>query len=137
MRVGLLPMSVISTGAYWKFRGSKIPPAFRLPDDHVKWMERETDFYTDVEAIAGAQIGQASRWYTGKYSHTYFHNRKEAFRRDNYTCTVCGYRSQRHKGEVNDLEVHHRDPNGGNDMDNLVTVCLPCHRRLSAISQAD
>lgn len=137
IRVGLLPMSVISTGTYWKYRGNRIPPAYRLPDDHTQWRERRTDFYTDMEAIEGAELGQASRWYTGKYSHTYFHNRKVVFQRDNYTCTVCGYRSQRRKGEVNDLEVHHRDPDGGHSLDNLVTVCLPCHQRLSAISQAD
>lgn len=137
MRVGLLPMAIISTGAYWKFRGSKIPPAFRLPEDDTRWLERETDFYTDVEAIEYAEIGQASRWYTGKYSHVYFQNRKVVFQRDDYTCTVCGYRSQRRKGEVNDLEVHHQDPEGGYDVDNLVTVCLSCHRRLTAALQAD
>ncbi len=90
-----------------------------------------------MEAIEEAELGQASRWYTGKYSHTYCHNRKVVFHRDNYTCTVCGHRSQRRKGGVNDVEVHHRDPDGGHSLDNLVTVCLPCHQRLSAISQAD
>jgi RNA-directed DNA polymerase len=137
MRVGLLPMSVISTAAYWKFRGCKIPPAYRLLDDNTQWLERKTEFYTDVEAIENAEVGQASRWYTGKYGLVYFHNRKVVLRRDNYTCTVCGYQSQRQKGEVNDLEVHHLDPEGGCDTDNLATVCLSCHQRLTTIQQAD
>jgi RNA-directed DNA polymerase len=137
MRVGLLPMSVISTAAYWKFRGCKIPPAYRLLDDNTQWLERRTEFYTDVEAIENAEVGQASRWYTGKYGLVYFYNRKVVFRRDNYTCTACGYQSQRQKGEVNDLEVHHLDPGGSYDTDNLATVCLSCHQRLATIQQAD
>ena len=133
IRLGLLPMAVISTGEYWKYRGNRIPPAYRLLDDKTSWNERETDFYTDTEAIENTKIGQASRWNTGKYSQAYFHNRKVVFRRDKYTCTVCGYESQRRKGDVNDLEVHHVDPDGGCGVDNLRTVCLPCHRRLTAI----
>lgn len=77
------------------------------------------------------------QYYTGKYSHAYFYNRKVVFRRDKYTCTECGFKSQRGKGDVNDLEVHHIDPEGGYGVDNLRTVCLPCHRKLEAIQQAD
>jgi hypothetical protein len=132
IRLGILPMSIISTGEYWKFRGSKIPPAFLLLDDQTSWINRDAGFYTDVEVISKAEIGQASRWYEGKYAIDYFHNRIKVFQRDNNTCTVCGYKSQRRKGDVNDLEVHHVDPDGGNDPDNLCTVCLSCHRRLTA-----
>ena len=137
IRLGLLPMGVISTSDYWKYRGTKIPPAYRLLGDGTKWRERKADFYMDVEVIEGTTLGQASRWNTGKYSQAYFHNRKVVLWRDKYTCTVCGYKSQRQKGEVNELEVHHIDPNGGYEVDNLYTVCLPCHRRLTAIQQAD
>jgi group II intron reverse transcriptase/maturase len=137
IRLGLLPMGVISTSVYWQLRTHKIPPAYQLLDDDTKWNERETDFYTDVEAIEGATIGQASRWYTGKYSHAYFYNRRVVFRRDKHTCTECGFKSQRGKGDVNDLEVHHVDPEGGYGVDNLRTVCLPCHQKLEAIQQAD
>ena len=132
VRLGILPMSIISTGEYWKYRGSKIPPAYRLLDDQTLWNDRDAGFYTDVEVISMAEIGQASRWYEGKYGITYFHNRIKVFQRDDNTCTVCGYKSKRRKGDVNDLEVHHIDPDGGNDPDNLRTVCLSCHRRLMA-----
>lgn len=137
IRLGLLPMGVISTSVYWQLRTHKIPPAYQLLDDDTEWNERETDFYTDVEAIEGTAIGQASRWYTGKYSHAYFYNRQVVFRRDKYACTECGFKSQRGKGDVNDLEVHHIDPDGGYGVENLRTVCLPCHRKLEAIQQAD
>jgi RNA-directed DNA polymerase len=137
MRIGLLPMGVISTSEYWKYRGSRIPPAYRLLSDETWWNERETEFYTDVEAIEGTMIGQASRWQEGKYSQAYFHNRKIVFQRDKYTCTVCGYKSQRRKGDVHDLETHHINPEGECGVDNLQTVCLSCHQQLIAIRQTD
>jgi group II intron reverse transcriptase/maturase len=133
IHIGLLPMAVISTGVYWWFRGNKIPPAYRPIGDEEQWRERETDFYTDAEVIENTQLGQASRWYAGRYGFTYFHNRRVVFQRDKHTCTVCGYRSQRQKGEVNDLEVHHINPDGGWNINNLQVVCLPCHHRLTAI----
>jgi RNA-directed DNA polymerase len=137
MRIGLLPMGVISTSQYWKFRGSRIPPAYGLLNDETRWNERETEFYTDVEAIEGATLGRESRWNKGKYNQAYFHNRKVVFQRDKYSCTICGYKSQRQKGDVHDLEAHHIDPDGGHGVDNLQTVCLPCHYRLMAIQRAD
>lgn len=136
IRLGLLPMDIISTGDHWRFRGSKIPSAYRLLDDEASRNERRTDFHTDMEVIENTRIGQISRQDTGKYSLVYFHNRRVVFLRDNYACTVCGYKSQRRKGDVNDLEVHHIDPDGGCGVDNLRTVCLPCHHRLTAIQQA-
>ena len=131
LRLGILPMSIISTGEYWKYRGNKIPPAYRLLDDETKWQDRDAGFYTDTEVISMAEIGQASRWSKGKYSTSYFQNRIRVLCRDHYTCTVCGYKSQRHKGDVNDLEVHHVDPDDGWEADNLRSVCLSCHRRLT------
>jgi group II intron reverse transcriptase/maturase len=131
VRLGVLPMSIISTGMYWKFRGNKIPPAYQLLDDETMRRDRDADFYTDIEVIQMTEIGQASRWSKGKYSTTYFQNRLRVLCRDRHTCTVCGYKSQRRKGDVNDLEVHHIDPEGGYDIDNLRTVCLSCHRRLT------
>lgn len=45
--------------------------------------------------------------------------RKRAKDRDGWRCRRCG-----HAGR---LEVHHLDPDGGDDLDNLVTLCKPCH----------
>jgi group II intron reverse transcriptase/maturase len=137
IRLGLVPMAVISTNEYWTARGSKIPPAYPLLGDETSWMERDTEFNTDVEITEKVTMGQASRWYTEKYSLAYSHNRRVALQRDGYTCTVCGYKTQRQKGEVNDLEIHHVDPDDDYGVDNLRTVCLPCHQRLTAIEQAD
>ncbi len=126
---GLIPMSIISTGQYWRWRGAKISSPYA---SQSIGQERETDFYTDAEAVLGATIGPRSQWMRGKYSFTYFQQRKLAFQRDRYTCTDCGYQSQRGKGEVHDLEAHHVDPEAGDMMDNLQTLCLPCHRQRTA-----
>jgi hypothetical protein len=137
IRLGVIPMSIISTSQYWQYRGNRIPPAYQLFSDETRWNERETEFYTDIEAIEGTIIGQASRWTKGKYNLAYFHNRKVVFRRDQYTCTECGYKSQRQKGDVHDLEIHHINPDSDHKVNNLQTVCIPCHQQLTAIKQAD
>jgi hypothetical protein len=137
MRIGLVPMAIIPTSEYWRFRGTKIPPAFKLLGDEAPYTERETEFYTDAEIIENTKIGQATHWNTGKYGPEYLQNRKLALRRDKYTCRMCGYKSKRCKGDVHDVEVHHVDPKGGCGTDNLQTVCLPCHHRLTANEQAD
>lgn len=128
-RVGLLPMSVIPTSSYWKYRGAKIPLAFPLLDEPVVGSERYTSFYTAEEVVSMAEV---NTWRIEGYETLYFLRRKEVFQRDDYTCTECGYRSQRKRGEVNDLECHHTTPHGGHEMENLRTVCLPCHHRLTA-----
>lgn len=137
IRLGLIPMSIISTGQYWQYRGNRIPPAYQLLNDETRWNERETEFYTDLETIERTIIGPASRWMKGKYNLAYFHNRKVVFQRDRYTCTECGYKSQRQKGEVHDLEIHHINSDDDHKVDNLQTVCIPCHQQLTAIQQAD
>jgi len=137
IRIGVLPMSIISTGQYWQYRGKKILPAYQLRSNEIRWNERETEFHTDVEAIEGTIIGQASRWTTGKYGQAYFHNRKIVLQRDKYTCTGCGYKSQRQKGDVHDLEIHHINSEDDYQVDNLQTVCIPCHQHLTANKQAD
>lgn len=51
--------------------------------------------------------------------------RRRILERDNNTCQHCG--------AVDRLEVHHiikRADGGSNDDDNLVTLCVPCHRRV-------
>lgn len=57
----------------------------------------------------------------------HWRNRKRVLRRDNFTCRSC-----RCRFPAESLEVHHVDEQvrGGDDsLDNLVTLCLPCHRR--------
>lgn len=57
-------------------------------------------------------------------------NRIKVLERDNYTCQTCGITS-----ESTRIVVHHKDRTGwgkkkkdkNNDMDNLISLCVPCH----------
>ena len=59
-------------------------------------------------------------WFSGK--------RDEVLKRDNFECQFCRTKE--------DLCVHHKDGNGrgskdpNNSLDNLITLCLSCHRKL-------
>jgi 5-methylcytosine-specific restriction endonuclease McrA len=51
------------------------------------------------------------------------HQRERVRRRDGYRCTQCG--------GLGPLQVHHkkrRSDGGGDEMENLVSLCLPCHK---------
>lgn len=51
-------------------------------------------------------------------------NIKLILQRDNYTCRICGDKDV-------PFEVHHLTPrslNGSNDSDNLITLCICCHK---------
>ncbi|WP_343122491.1 HNH endonuclease [Haloquadratum walsbyi] len=69
--------------------------------------------------------------------------REEIIARDNDTCLRCGMDRETHRDQFGrDLHVHHRIPRRRfyNDPDrsvddadipsNLLTLCIPCHRRL-------
>jgi hypothetical protein len=127
-------MSVISTAGYWKYRGTKIPPAYGPMENPADWRPRNIGFDTDAEVINKAVPRIGPRQREGKNDMEFLLNRRAVLRRDNYTCTRCGYVSTRGKNGVHDLEVHHKDNSGGNGIDNLETVCLDCHRKLKAIS---
>jgi 5-methylcytosine-specific restriction endonuclease McrA len=52
--------------------------------------------------------------------------------RDNYTCQECGRVGKSGKGGYS-LHVHHKMPvrlGGTHTLDNLVTVCASCHKKL-------
>ena len=66
--------------------------------------------------------------------------RNHIFRRDDYTCQICGtpHRAVNEYGielptTDNELDLHHKIPvsEGGSDApDNLVTVCRKCHKEI-------
>jgi 5-methylcytosine-specific restriction endonuclease McrA len=60
--------------------------------------------------------------------------RRKARERDNHTCQKCGLTKQPHGYK---MDVHHKvpydmfdDPKMANALNNLVTVCRPCHVKL-------
>lgn len=62
--------------------------------------------------------------------------RQEVFDRRGHECIFCGVTGEQHKQEYDrDLDVHHVIPSlkgGSDDPDNLIPVCISCHRTLEA-----
>lgn len=59
------------------------------------------------------------------YAATWRTARKAALNRDGFACILCG--------SSEPLEVHHIDGTTRNDeLDNLATLCIPCHRKVHA-----
>lgn len=57
--------------------------------------------------------------------------RNSVFKRDKFTCKVCGFKSSEANADE-ELDAHHITdrtlmPNGGYSKYNGITVCLPCH----------
>jgi transposase-like protein len=67
--------------------------------------------------------------------------RQKAIERDSGECRACGMSREQHKETFGaDLHVHHVIPfdnfeshEAANDLGNLVTACLPCHRRYEGL----
>lgn len=63
--------------------------------------------------------------------------RLEVYRRDNFTCQHCGVKCVSKRRATPEttrriIQCHHIDPykrSGNNAIDNLITLCLRCHRR--------
>ena len=68
---------------------------------------------------------QEHKWaYQKGVNYGYANAREHALARDKYTCQCCGKKNCR-------VEAHHivfRSKNGGNDLENYVTLCEDCHK---------
>lgn len=49
--------------------------------------------------------------------------------RDGRRCVRCGDGDRPRSSGRSYLEIAHLDPNGGWDLENLATMCVPCHKR--------
>ena len=62
--------------------------------------------------------------------------RQKVFDQRGHECIFCGVTGEQHKEEYGrDLDVHHVIPSmkgGSNDPENLIPVCISCHRTLEA-----
>lgn len=105
--------------------------------------------YCDTKCMAKhyAEIysGENSPTWKGGKGHHYiggfYHARKEARKRDNYTCQICGITEENYGHE---LSVHHiknyrlfKNKEEANNLDNLISLCEPCHRFVHSNSNID
>lgn len=62
--------------------------------------------------------------------------RQTVLERDEYRCQFCGVTDEQHKDEKGrSLDIHHAIPRragGSDDPENLIPVCVECHRTLEA-----
>ena len=68
---------------------------------------------------------------TRDYPNDWNSRRRDVYRRDNYTCQNCGAKGGS-RGEA-ELHAHHVVPKrkgGSNDISNLTTVCVDCHKAI-------
>lgn len=69
-----------------------------------------------------------SRWGHGRGGRPWRRKRDEIFKRDRYTCQVCG-----RVGGALELDHIINVARGGTDTDsNLQTICNPCHKQKTA-----
>jgi hypothetical protein len=70
------------------------------------------------------------------YGREYDNAREKALKRDDNECQFCGLTQEEHRENYeNGLETHHIIPKsagGGDWVENLITVCIPCHRTLES-----
>lgn len=79
--------------------------------------------------------------YYTRYNQTFLENKDRALERDGYECHICGETSEEHNEEYGtELHVHHITPiaeiddmAAAHELDNLVTLCLPCHRQWEGV----
>lgn len=79
--------------------------------------------------------------YDRYYGPNWGEQRQKALERDGYTCQRCGMRSATHKEEKGkELNIHHITParefddyEKQNNLDNLITLCSSCHRKLEGL----
>lgn len=91
-------------------------------DCYAKWLS---------ETIVGERHHQ---WEGGTfpYGEEWWTVRRKALRRDAYTCQVCGVTAEQ---LGRNPDVHHidrvrdfSDPTDAHDLDNVISLCRPCHR---------
>ena len=56
------------------------------------------------------------------------HLQQQCFARDRYTCRTCGYQGTPGDGTLNADHKHNRARGGTNTLNNLETLCVPCHK---------
>lgn len=93
-------------------------------------------YYSENRLFSGENSGT---WNGGKltyYGPNWLSQRRAARKRDKYTCQRCGIKEAEYGKE---LSVHHIIPfvveknyEIANDLENLVSVCEPCHRIIHA-----
>lgn len=71
--------------------------------------------------ILRASVMRRSEWFKERDPDEWKLIRTQVFKRDNYTCVYCGWKTQRFQ------QVNHIGAEDNHSFDNLETVCAACH----------
>lgn len=120
---------------------------FELPPSIAKRAHSERNFCSPAchsewrsEFYSGEDNPNWSGGYSGYYGSNWRRQRQETLLRDDFVCQNCEMTRDEHKELTGqDLHVHHRkpirtfdEPEQGNTLENLTTLCSRCHRRIEA-----
>lgn len=92
-------------------------------------------YYAESQMFAGENSGTWAGGDISYYGPNWINQRREARKRDNYTCQDCGVTEEEYGHE---LSVHHLTPfrnflgdwKNANNLSNLISLCeYPCHRK--------
>lgn len=115
-----------------------------------RFCSRECQSKAQSEEFAGADwhlhsvTGEDHPSFTGHpdyYGENWSAQRENALDRDGYKCAICGMTNDAHRDTHGcELHVHHIEPLAtfdtkvaANDLDNLLTLCRPCHAKWEGI----
>lgn len=101
----------------------------------VKWQKTGNPIGKHLEPLVGNKNGRWKGGWTkeGRYDPKFLELRLKIFKRDNYTCQICGIRNG--LGEEIGFTMHHikewdKYPDLRFDESNCQTLCWPCHFKL-------
>jgi hypothetical protein len=111
-------------------------PKFCSRDCSVKGMKKERRFNFTKERNPKWKGGISKGKDKYKNSEYYYKWRNKVFRRDRWTCKICGFRSKAskaHGDKTSDIHAHHIIPLSQNiklslKTGNGITLCIKCHR---------
>lgn len=92
------------------------------------------NFYSESNMFSGKNSGTWNGGMKKYYGENWLSQRRLARGRDEHTCQKCGISEEEYGQE---LSVHHKKPfvlfddyKEANELDNLISVCEPCHRKI-------
>lgn len=105
------------------------------------WREVVSSAGLDASKVRGRNLPISEKKGHPDYGPNWQIKREEALSRDNYCCQRCGLERDSHEKKYGrDLEVHHITParkyddyEEQNDISNLITLCMECHREWEAL----
>ncbi len=103
----------------------------------IQCKKNQITTYKLLQICNSCYSGNYKKNHPEKFNYKYGGMKTRAFKRDNFTCQICGEQN------IKKLLIHHLDGNGSsknnkklltkkqnNKLNNLITVCYKCHNKI-------